>query len=104
MDAFPATFLNAILGYMIRSSNSQPFLESIPRTGVEGTVKNFLTDPSITACVRAKSGSMTGVQTYAGYIHKPDNIYSFCIIINHYNGSRAQLRKTIETWLLPILK
>lgn len=104
MDAFPATFLNAILGYMIRSSNSQPFLESIPRTGVEGTVKNFLKNPAISTYVRAKSGSMTGVQTYAGYIHKPDNIYSFCIIINHYNGSRMQLRKTIETWLLPILK
>ena len=89
---------------MIRSSNSQPFLESIPRTGVEGTVKNFLNSPEIKAYVRAKSGSMTGVQAYAGYIHTPDNIYSFCIIINHYNGSRAQLRKTIETWLSPILK
>ncbi|HPW90423.1 MAG TPA: D-alanyl-D-alanine carboxypeptidase/D-alanyl-D-alanine-endopeptidase [Paludibacteraceae bacterium] len=104
MNTFSAKFLNAILSYMIRSSNSQTFIETIPRAGVEGTVKNFLKNPAISTYVRAKSGSMTGVQTYAGYIHKPDNIYSFCIIINHYNGSRMQLRKTIETWLLPILK
>ena len=104
MDAFPAEFLNDILCYMIRSSNSQLFLETIPPTGVEGTVRHFLNDVSITNTIRAKSGSMTGVQAYAGYIHKTDTIYSFCIIVNHYNGSRAQLRKTIEQWLSPIIK
>ncbi len=89
---------------MMRSKNSHLFLETIPRAGTEGTVKNFLNDKCIKSTIRAKSGSMKGVQTYAGYIQKTDATYSFCIIINNYNGSRTQVRKTIEQWLSPIIK
>ncbi len=104
MNGFSANFLNEILCYMMRSKNSHLFLETIPRAGTEGTVKNFLNDKCIKSTIRAKSGSMKGVQTYAGYIQKTDAIYSFCVIINNYNGSRTQVRKTIEHWLSPIIK
>lgn len=104
MNAFPATFVNEILKYMMHSKNAQQFIETLPRAGVEGTVKNFLTDKPSTCAIHAKSGSMAGVQSYAGYIHTKNEIYSFCVIVNNYNGSRAQLRKTIEQWLSPIIK
>lgn len=102
MDGFSAEFLNKILLLMFRSPNYQTFLHSIPIAGQEGSVKQFLRGCK-TAEVHAKSGSMSGVQSYAGYIVKGAKTYSFCIIVNNFD-TRRQVRREIESWLLDIIE
>lgn len=99
MNAFSANFLDDILGVMFNSSQFPAYLNSLPIAGEEGTVKSFLRDVPSQVKVYAKSGSMAGVQTYAGYILKGNKNYSFCVMVNNYSGSRAALRKEIEKWL-----
>ncbi len=98
LDAFSADFLNQILLKMYHSPQFPAYLNSIPLAGKEGTVKKFLTQNK-TAQIHAKSGSMAGVQSYAGYIVKGGKTYTFCIIVNHFD-SRKQVRKEIESWIL----
>lgn len=102
MDGFSAEFLNKILLLMFRSPNYQTFLHSIPIAGREGTVKPFLRN-NTTAEVHAKSGSMSGVQSYAGYIVKGAKTYTFCIIVNNFD-TRRQVRREIESWLTEIIE
>ena len=102
MDGFSADFLNKILLLMFRSPNYQTFLHSIPIAGQEGSVKPFLRSNK-TAEVHAKSGSMSGVQSYAGYIMKGTKTYTFCVIVNHFD-TRRQVRREIESWLLSIIE
>ncbi len=100
-DAFSADFLNQILLKMYHSPQFPAYLNSIPLAGKEGTVKNFLKQNN-TAQIHAKSGSMAGVQSYAGYILKGGKTYTFCIIVNHFD-SRKQVRKEIENWILKVV-
>ena len=101
MNAFPATFLNDILIQMAKSPHFDTFLGTIPRAGKEGSVAHFMkTEKS--ADIYAKSGSMDGVQAYAGYIVKNGTTYSFCIMVNHFDR-RQDARRAIEQWLHKII-
>ncbi len=102
MNAFSADFLNAILLKMSKSPNFETFLATIPIAGKEGSVTKFLT-ANKTAEVHAKSGSMDGVQSYAGYIIKNGKIYTFCLIINNFE-TRRSARKTMAKWLLDVIE
>ena len=52
--------------------------------------------------IRAKSGSIGGVQCYAGYLIDGEKKYAFTIMINKFTGSRASVRKSIESFLLSL--
>lgn len=99
-NAISATFLTDILIYMdSKSSEQKPFFDSLPLAGREGTVASFLRGTSLEGQARIKSGSLTNVQSYAGYINWQGKRYAFAIIVNQYTGSRANLRKSIESLL-----
>ena len=56
------------------------FLASLPRAGVEGTVRSLDVPSEITAYL--KSGSMRGVRGYAGYVQRDEKWYSVVYIAN----------------------
>ena len=86
---------------MAKSPHFDTFLGTIPRAGKEGSVAHFMkTEKS--ADIYAKSGSMDGVQAYAGYIVKNGTTYSFCIMVNHFDR-RQDARRAIEQWLHKII-
>ena len=90
-----------ILMYMQRKSPySKEFLASLPEAGKEGTVRNFLKNPKPKGTVQLKSGSISNVQCYAGYINQNDKQYAFCIMANHYSISRSTLKKAMEKMIL----
>ena len=90
-----------ILVYMQRkSSYSKEFLASLPEAGKEGTVRNFLKNPKPKGTIQLKSGSISNVQCYAGYINQNDKQYAFCIMANHYSISRSALKKAMEKMIL----
>jgi len=100
-NAITAGLLTDLLVYMNQKSDfSQTFYNSLPEAGKEGTVLNFMRtkNPNITA--RVKSGSISDVQSYAGYLEKNGKKYAFSIIVNNFTGTRSSVRNQMESFLL----
>ncbi|WP_019992167.1 D-alanyl-D-alanine carboxypeptidase/D-alanyl-D-alanine endopeptidase [Natronorubrum tibetense] len=64
-----AASVSAVLEWVLEQPWSEQYRQSLPLAGVEGTVENRLTD--ISAPVRAKTGTLTGVRTLSGYVEDP---------------------------------
>lgn len=100
-NAVSPHFLTDLLSYMYNDSGySDEFFNSLPKAGQEGTVRNFLANSKYSGKASVKSGSIGGVQTYAGYIIDGDKKLAFSIIVNKYNCTRSQVRGAIEQLLL----
>ena len=96
-NAVSAGFLIDLLVYMSdRSANSDAFYRSLPAAGREGTVTSFLRNTALAGKARLKSGSMSNVQSYSGYIENKGKRYAVSLIINNFTGKRSELRKEIE--------
>ena len=102
-NAVPAEFLVDVLQYMYaKSANKDIFIASLPVAGESGTVKNLLKGTALEGKVCAKSGTIGGVQSYAGYIVWKDKTYAFALIVNHFSGKRKEIIKHLESVLLSI--
>jgi D-alanyl-D-alanine carboxypeptidase/D-alanyl-D-alanine-endopeptidase (penicillin-binding protein 4) len=103
LDAVSANFLVELLWYMkLKSKNFEEFYNSLPVSGVDGTLKNFLTNTPLKGKVHAKSGTISGVKSYAGYIEQNNKTYVFAILVNHANGSSKEVTKKMEDFLLKV--
>ena len=76
----------------------------LPLAGQEGTLKRFLSDTPLDSYVALKTGSMSGIQCYAGY--KLDDefapTHSIVVIVNNFRCDRSTVRKAVEQMLLSI--
>ncbi|MDU1911818.1 D-alanyl-D-alanine carboxypeptidase/D-alanyl-D-alanine-endopeptidase [Fusobacterium sp.] len=97
-DTLSAKLLTDILVYM-NGKREFKFEELFPIAGQDGTVAKFLKETPLSGNARIKSGSMSGVQSYAGYLKKDGKKYAFAIIVNHWNGDRTDLRNEMEKLL-----
>ena len=101
LNSISAGSLAHLLFYMKNSGRYfDHFYASLPEAGNEGTLKNYFRDPVFISNLRAKSGSMTRVRSYAGYL-KTDSGKEliFTIIINGFSGSSSEIIKSIESVL-----
>lgn len=104
-DAVSPAMLCEMLIYMqTKSKNANIFLNSIPKAGQEGTVRNFMKNTGLKGTVYAKSGSIANVRCYAGYYIEGDKKYAFSVMVNNYNGSYTQVIRAIERLLSDIFK
>lgn len=100
-NAVSAQFLTDLLVHMYNKSGySTAFFNSLPKAGQEGTLRNFLRSTKLSGKVVAKSGSIGGVQCYAGYLIDGNRKYVFTVMVNKFNGTRIQIREAIEQFLL----
>ncbi|GHT07929.1 peptidase M15 [Bacteroidia bacterium] len=100
-NALSAGFIIDILTYMDKKYGTQgAFYKSLPIAGKEGTVASLLKNTPLAGKAHLKSGSITLVQSYSGYIEKGNNRYAVSLIINNFSGKRADLRKDIEELLV----
>ena len=68
LNAINARGMVSLLHFMkTRGKHFDEFYASLPEAGKEGTLKNRFTDQVFESNLRAKSGSMTRVRSYAGY-------------------------------------
>jgi D-alanyl-D-alanine carboxypeptidase/D-alanyl-D-alanine-endopeptidase (penicillin-binding protein 4) len=73
------------------------FYSSLPDAGKNGTLKNYFKDPVFDSRLKAKSGSMTRVRSFAGYFTtKSGKEMVFSIIINNYSGPLKFITRGIE--------
>jgi D-alanyl-D-alanine carboxypeptidase/D-alanyl-D-alanine-endopeptidase (penicillin-binding protein 4) len=99
-NAVSADYLTSLLVYIDRHwGGREAFYRSLPLAGKEGTVAAFLKNTALAGKAHVKSGSMSGVQSYSGYIETGIERYAFSLIINNFSCGRKELRKTIEQFL-----
>lgn len=97
-----ANFINGILQKM---GDNDEYASFMPLAGQEGTLSEFLKDTELDAYVAMKTGSMKGIQCYAGYKLDEDfaPTHSIVIIMNDI-GQRGAARKAAENMLLEIFE
>jgi len=98
-----ASFICDLLAYMAtESEQSEAFIGSLPRAGMEGSVINFLRGTPLQGVAKLKSGGMSRVRAYAGYISKGNKTYAVTIIVNNYSGEGRKIIKDIERVLVSL--
>ncbi|GMB10625.1 MAG: D-alanyl-D-alanine carboxypeptidase/D-alanyl-D-alanine-endopeptidase [Candidatus Improbicoccus devescovinae] len=101
MNRITATFISDILVYMAtKSLASEAFINSFPASGVTGTNNKLLHGTCLEGKALLKSGWISGVMCYAGYINSNDKKYVICIFINNYHCNTCEINKAIEEILL----
>ena len=105
LNAINSGELVKLLLYMKNSGRYfTEFYSSLPEAGKEGTLKNYFKDPVFDARLKAKSGSMTRVRSYAGYISTlSGKTMVFSIIVNNYTGPSKNIIAGIENILRDII-
>jgi len=99
-NAVSPTFFTGLLTYMAKND---AFKNTLPNAG-EGTFKRFNKNLLPGKTLQAKSGSMTRVRCYSGYlIANSGKTLVFSIMFNHFSGSHSALIEEIEE-LLVLLK
>ncbi|WP_372755127.1 D-alanyl-D-alanine carboxypeptidase/D-alanyl-D-alanine-endopeptidase [Labilibaculum sp.] len=89
-NAISASFFDQLLQYMHRSNYSQEFISSLPVSGISGTLQNFGKNNELKGKWKAKTGSMSGVRSYCGYLKsKTGKNYSVTVLINNYHCSSS---------------
>ena len=102
-DKITATFLCELLSDMAtKSKASKAFTESMPRAGMDNTMANFLKGSALQGKARFKSGSMSRVRGYAGYVTKDNKQYVVVVIANNFSCTQAQMKTDIEQLLLSL--
>lgn len=86
---------NALARILCGASFNEAFRNSLPKVGVEGTVKNFMKGSSIAKYLRLKTGSMQGVQCYAGYFDDGSKCYAVVVMVNNFKGKRKDIQNEI---------
>lgn len=97
-DAINTRELVRLLIYMKHKGKYfNEYYSSLPDAGQDGTLKNYFKDPVFFTRLKAKSGSMTRVRSYAGYFTtKSGKKMVFSIIINNYSGPSKNIVNEIE--------
>ena len=102
-DKVSAGFMGELLVYMAtESAVSDAFIASLPQAGIEGSVRNFLKGSKLQGKARLKSGGITGVRSYAGYIPKDGKTYAVAVFSNNYSCPMSRMTRALEKLLLQL--
>ncbi|MSO21538.1 MAG: D-alanyl-D-alanine carboxypeptidase/D-alanyl-D-alanine-endopeptidase [Acidobacteria bacterium] len=89
--------MTALLKHMYQSEQGAAWTALLPEAGVDGTLRNRLRGRYTTARVWAKTGSLQGVATLAGYVANQSNdLLAFTIFANHYNEDEGSVMTVID--------
>jgi len=98
-----AQFYVELLLYMkTKSGNGTIFYNSLPVAGESGTLSSLLKNTPLKGKVHAKSGTISRVKCYAGYIDANGKNLVFAMLVNNANGSSKEVVKKMEEFFLQI--
>lgn len=86
---------------MATSPDFKEYKETFPGPGRPGTLENVLrkADPEIKKTIYAKSGSLSSVRCYAGYVDSKRGLIRFAILVNNYDCPTSKVQPKIEGFL-----
>lgn len=103
LDLITAEQLSKMLYVISKDSCYNTFYRSLPVAGVSGTMTNLLQGTVAENNLRAKTGTMSGLKAYAGYVTTRNKLpLSFALIVNNYEGNQDLMKDKIEKLLLSI--
>jgi serine-type D-Ala-D-Ala carboxypeptidase/endopeptidase (penicillin-binding protein 4) len=81
------------------------FFESLPEPGKSGTMRNMMKKTEAIGRLRAKSGTLTRVKCYSGYVTTiSGKELVFSAMTNNFSGSQRDIRKKLEELMLAICR
>ena len=95
-------FMATLLQQMASSPYAGEYISLFPKAGEEGTVRRLLSSTPLAGQLVLKSGSMRGVQCYAGYKLNDNGepTHAVVVIVNKFNCPRSTVVKQAEEFLL----
>jgi D-alanyl-D-alanine carboxypeptidase/D-alanyl-D-alanine-endopeptidase (penicillin-binding protein 4) len=100
-NAVSAENLVRMLDIMARDKTAEIFRESLPVAGKTGTLRNMCKGTKAEGNLAAKSGTMTRVKAYAGYVKAANGRpVIFAMIFNNYSCTNAEITKKIESLMV----
>jgi len=101
VNAVSANFFVDLLTYMkTKSKNYETFFKSLPVAGESGTLSALLKNTVLQGKLHAKSGTISRVKCYAGFINLKAKTYVFALMVNNPNGNSKAVTKKMEEFLL----
>ncbi len=84
----------SLLRFMYGHKHAGVFMESLPISGIDGTLKKRLKEGPYRSRVKAKTGYVRGARTLSGYVKTSnDEIIAFSILVNKFRGSVWQAKR-----------
>ena len=99
-------FFTRFYAMMAQSADFKEYLSSFPGPGRPGTLKTVLAkaDPDLKKTIYAKSGSLSSVRCYAGYVDSDRGLLRFAILVNNYDCPTSKVQPKIEGFLEELAK
>lgn len=104
-NAIDAKTMCELLIYMNTSTGKTEFYNSLPVSGVSGTLKNVAKNQAAHGKIHAKSGTMRRTKSYAGYAETASGKkIAFAFIANNYTGSNKDVATQMEVLMNELVK
>jgi D-alanyl-D-alanine carboxypeptidase/D-alanyl-D-alanine-endopeptidase (penicillin-binding protein 4) len=95
----PASFFTDLLCWAYPQA-PRTFWNSLPEGTTDAALAIYSDHPALGKRLHAKTGSMTGVRTLAGYLlSQRDGLLAFTILINNYTCTPRQLQEHVRDFL-----
>lgn len=104
-NKFSPKFIASVYRWMYNSPMRREYSDLFPRAGQEGTMRNFLKDTRLSGLLAMKTGSMSGVQGFGGYLCDPSGepTHIVVVFVNDFTCGRDVLKREIANYLLNTL-
>lgn len=88
---------------MKKSKSFKSFYNSLPTAGLSGTIRKMFSNTNAEKNLRAKSGYMSRIRSYAGYVTTVSGRdLVFSVIVNNYTCSNQEVKEKIEMLLVKL--
>lgn len=96
-DLVSADTLLAILRRMYDATGGSPWMQALPIAGIDGSLDGRMKSTPAERNVHAKTGSMSGIRSLAGYVTTADGDHlAFVVMLNGFEGTNAQANAAID--------
>ncbi|HTX88047.1 MAG TPA: D-alanyl-D-alanine carboxypeptidase/D-alanyl-D-alanine-endopeptidase [Bacteroidales bacterium] len=103
-DAVTARQMAEALFYMTTSPEFTTFYNSLPLAGVSGTLAHAFQGTAAAGNIRAKTGTISRVKSYAGYIRtRSGKRLIFSLLLNNFTCRQDQVKQKLERILLKMV-
>lgn len=101
-DALSPQYMGNMLEWMAKSPMGERYVSLFPVAGMSGTMKSFAAGTPLSGRLAMKTGSVNGVQCYAGYMTDKDGkpTHVVVVMVNNFYSSRDEVRNGIRKMLL----
>ncbi|MFQ5550073.1 MAG: D-alanyl-D-alanine carboxypeptidase/D-alanyl-D-alanine-endopeptidase [Gemmatimonadales bacterium] len=93
-----------LLAFIRSHPANDGFMRALPRSGGVGSLRGRFVGTELEAQVVAKTGSINHVNSLAGYVERPDGIYTFAILVNNRLGGSSAAVGRIDSLLVTLFR